>query len=117
MKSEGSDFLSCYIMSADKLIIPFRRAIILLRRGSSSTEEWLRIFNTSCFLTVANKCTLAKMFSYTVLFITSTCLGSLFDHLQGVVQSGYKQYFSDYTKCFRKMFQDSYQLIPVSTLL
>ena len=45
------------------------------------------------FLTVTNKCTLAK-----VLFVTPTCFGQSGDHLQGVVQYGYKQYVSDYMK-------------------
>jgi hypothetical protein len=33
-----------------------------------------------------NKCTLAKMFRYTVLFITLTCFSHFCDHIQGVVQ-------------------------------
>jgi hypothetical protein len=37
------------------------------------------------FVTETNKCTLAKIFNYTVLFITPTCFGHSCDHLQGVV--------------------------------
>jgi hypothetical protein len=33
-----------------------------------------------------NKCTVVKMFSYTVLFFTLRCFSHSCDHLQGVVQ-------------------------------
>jgi hypothetical protein len=49
------------------------------------------------------------MFIYTV--ITPTCFGHSYDHLQRVVQYKYKQYLSDYTKCLRKIFQDSFDYI------
>ena len=43
---------------------------------------------TSCVIVHAqtNKCTIAKLFSYTVLFITPTCFGHSCDHIQGVPQ-------------------------------
>jgi hypothetical protein len=56
------------------------------------------------FFAETNNCTIMT-FSCTVLFITSTCFGHSCDHLQGVVQSEYKQYFSDYIKSVKKNLQ------------
>jgi hypothetical protein len=57
---------------------------------------------TSCVIVHAqtNKCTIAKLFSYTVLFITPTCFGHSCDHIRGVPQQ--KSH-----KIHNKIFQDS----------
>ena len=43
-----------------------------------------RALRWNCFLVQNNKCTISKMFNYTVLFTTQTCFDLSCDHLYGV---------------------------------
>ena len=61
-----------------------------------------RAFKCTYFLAETNRCTLAKMFNCTLLFITPTCFGHSCDHLQVVAQQGYRQYVGDYTESVKK---------------